>query len=87
MVIELCRVKFWRKVFSVVKYCTSKALYSPRGEAHVSVISVSEIGTVLYWAVVGVEISSSDIVWTEMLYALPVEEKHLAIKRQPRPNA
>lgn len=30
-------------MFSKVRYCTSKALYSPRGRAHVRVISVSEM--------------------------------------------
>lgn len=29
-------------------------------------------GTVRYWAVVGADVSSSETVWTEMLYALPV---------------
>lgn len=30
-------------MFSKVKYCTSKALYSPRGKDQVSVISVSDM--------------------------------------------
>lgn len=39
----LSTVKFWIKTFSDVKYWTSNALYSPRGDAHVNVTSVSVI--------------------------------------------
>ncbi|VEN46413.1 unnamed protein product [Callosobruchus maculatus] len=50
MVIELCRVKFWRKVFSVVKYCTSNALYSPRGVISVTSASVLwTAGSFTHW--------------------------------------
>lgn len=64
---ELCRVRFCIRTFSEVKYCTSNALYSPFGEAHVRVTSVS----LIYVAFIPVIGSGSENYYVLLLFNCP----------------